>query len=197
MNTFLKRQRQLASDMMQRFSTITGPVKLLGSLVVCTAFVASVQAQANVTLAWNPIADPLVAGFNVYYGGTSGVYTNEINVGTNTSVTISNLTMGATYYFASTTYTADEAESAFSSEVSYTVPTPPPAVQLAVTSAQQFNLTVTGLNGHTYDIQASQDLVNWTVIGTVTPDASGSATFTDTNATSFPSRFYRTVDIQP
>jgi hypothetical protein len=202
MNSLLKPQTQLASNTLHRFSTITGPVKLLGSLVVCMAFVASVQAQANVTLAWNPIADPLVAGFNVYYGGASGVYTNEINAGTNTSVTISNMTIGATYYFASTTYSAAGAESALSPEVSYTVPpppavSPPPAVQLTVASAQQFNLTVTGLNGHNYDIQASQDLVNWTVIGTVTLGTGGSTTFTDTNAANFSSRFYRTLDIQP
>jgi len=177
---------------------ITRRTKFWGGLLVVMAFVAaSALAQANVTLAWSPIANPLVAGFNVYYGGASGVYTNAINVGTNTSLTIFNLTMGATYYFASTTYSAAGAESAKSAEVSFIVPTPPPAVQLAVTSAQQFNLTVTGLNSHTYDIQASQDLVNWTVIGTVTLDASGSATFTDTNAASFSSRFYRTVDNHP
>ena len=81
-------------------------------------------AQANVTLAWNPSANPIVAGFNIYYGGQSRVYTNEINAGTNTSLSISNLLNGSTYYFAATTYSAAGAESALSSEVSYTVPLP-------------------------------------------------------------------------
>ena len=192
---FHKRRMHPANDGLRRFSTIAVLAKLLGGPLTLMAFVASVQAQANVTLAWSPIADPLVAGFNIYYGGASGVYTNEINAGTNTSLTISNLTAGATYYFASTTYSAAGAESALSTAVSYTVPLPP-AVQLAVTPAQQFVLTVTGLNGHAYDIQASPDLKTWIVIGTVTLGGSGSTTYTDTNAASFSSRFYRTRDTQ-
>jgi hypothetical protein len=64
-------------------------------------------------------------------------------------------------------------------------------VQLQVTPAKQFILNVTGTIGHTYNIQASQDLITWTVIGTVTMGASGSLNFTDTNAASFSKRFYR------
>jgi hypothetical protein len=78
------------------------------------------------------------------------------------------------------------------SEVLYTVPTTLPGVQLRVTPARQFVLTVNGPIGHTYDIQATQDFKTWTVIGTVTVDASGSLDFTDTNAASFSRRFYRT-----
>jgi hypothetical protein len=77
------------------------------------------------------------------------------------------------------------------SEVSYTVPILP-GVQLRVTPTRQFILTVNGLIGHTYDIQATQDFKTWTVIGTVTVGASGSLDFTDTNAASFSRRFYRT-----
>jgi hypothetical protein len=38
---------------------------------------------------------------------------------------------------------------------------------------------------------ATQDLITWTVIGTVTLDASASANFTDLNAASYSQRFYR------
>jgi hypothetical protein len=65
-------------------------------------------------------------------------------------------------------------------------------VQVRVTQARQFILTVTGQVGHTYDIQATQNFKTWTVIGTVTVGASGSVDFTDTNAASFSRRFYRT-----
>jgi hypothetical protein len=51
--------------------------------------------------------------------------------------------------------------------------------------------------GHTYDIKATEDFTAWTVIGTVTLGASGSLDFTDTNAASFPKRFYRARDTQP
>ena len=82
-------------------------------------------ASANVTLSWSRSTYPIVAGYNIYYGDASGVYTNVIDAGTNTSVTISNLINGATYYFASATYSAAGAVSALSSEVSYTVPVVP------------------------------------------------------------------------
>ena len=67
-----------------------------------------------------------------------------------------------------------------------------PGVQLRVTPARQFVLTVNGPIGHTYDIQATQDLKTWTVIGTVTMGTNGLSVFTDTNAASFSRRFYRT-----
>jgi Fibronectin type III domain len=153
--------------------------------------VVSAHAQANVTLAWNPSTNSLVAGYNVYYGGASGVYTNKTSVGMATSLTISNLVVGTTYYFAASTYDASGAESALSSPVSYTVPTPAPGVQLAVTPTRQFALTIAGVANQSYQILASQDLKTWQVIGTVTTGTGGSATFTDTNAANYPSRFYR------
>src|ERR1017187_6013013 len=58
--------------------------------------------------------------------------------------------------------------------------------------AGQFVLTVSGLIGQTYEVEATQDLATWSAIGTVTLGASGSSDFTDTNAASFPQRFYRT-----
>ncbi len=66
-----------------------------------------------------------------------------------------------------------------------------PEVQLQVTPGKQFVLTAIGTIGHTYNVQASQDLITWTVIGTVTIGANGSSNFTDTNAASFSKRFYR------
>jgi len=160
--------------------------------LICMAFIMFVRAQANVKLAWNPSPDPIVAGFNIYYGGASGVYTNKTSVGTATNLTISNLVIGTTYYFAETTYSAAGAESALSSEVSYTVPTPASGLQLGVNASKQFVLTMTGPVGHTFDIQATKDFKTWTIIGTVTVGANGSFTFTDTNAASFSKRFYRT-----
>jgi hypothetical protein len=101
--------------------------------VMCPLFLGFILAlspvssfgQANVTLAWNPSTNPIVAGYNIYYGGASGVYTNKINAGMNTSVTISNLTEGDTYYFTSTTYSETGAESALSSQISYTIAVQP------------------------------------------------------------------------
>ena len=63
------------------------------------ALSANVPAGQSATLAWNPSTDPTVVGYNLYYGGTSGTYTNMINAGNVTNTTISGLIQGTTYYF--------------------------------------------------------------------------------------------------
>ena len=184
MSIFHERRAQLANDVLRWPFKITGLTKFLGGLLILTALITSVQAAGSVTLAWNRSSDTNVAGYNIYYGGASGAYTNEISVGNATNATISGLVQGTVYYFAATTYAASGMESPFSSEVSYTVPILP-GVQLRVKPTRQFTLTVTGTIGHTYNIQATQDFKTWTVIGTVTVGVSGSVNFTDTNAASF------------
>src|SRR5215472_2942402 len=79
-------------------------------------------ATGNVTLAWDANPDPSVAGYKLYYGTTSGSYGTVISAGTATTATASNLTEGATYYFAATDYDTNGFESDFSTEVAYTVP---------------------------------------------------------------------------
>jgi hypothetical protein len=90
-------------------------------------FTLTVGATGSVTLAWNKSTDPIVVGYNIYYGGASGVYTNEVNAGNGTNITISGLVPGVTYYFAATAYSSAGVESPFSSEVSYLVPVNVPA----------------------------------------------------------------------
>jgi len=189
--------RQRANDGLRQLFKINGLAGVLAAFLFFTVFTMSVQAQANVTLSWNPSPDPLVAGFNIYYGGASGVYTNKTATGTATSLTISNLVVGASYYFAATTYSAAGAESALSGEVVYTVPPPAPTVQLVFKPLNQFVLNVTGLAGHIYNILATQDFKTWAVIGAVTAGAGGSFAFTDTNAASFSRRYYRILDTSP
>lgn len=73
-------------------------------------------------LGWDPTADPAVVGFNVYYGASSRNYTNVVDAGNRTTVTISNLLPGVTYWFAATSYSATGLESDYSAEASYLVP---------------------------------------------------------------------------
>ena len=65
-------------------------------------------------------------------------------------------------------------------------------MQIQRGAGNSYKLTVTGLAGHDYDIEATEDFLVWTVIGTVTPAADGSAEFIDPNAANFTRRFYRT-----
>ena len=81
----------------------------------------------NVTLAWdapttNEDGSDLtdLAGYRVYYGTSSGSYTNSVNIGNFTSAVISNLSLG-TWYFAITAYNSSSVESSYSTELSTTI----------------------------------------------------------------------------
>jgi hypothetical protein len=52
-------------------------------------------------------------------------------------------------------------------------------------------ITLSGSLDQTYVIEASFDMHNWTAISTNLTDANGLFTFVDSDATSYPSRFYR------
>lgn len=174
-------------DMMVIVAILSAPIHALGAVL---------PPGQSVTLAWTPSTDPNIAGCNVYYGVASRTYTQMVNPGTATSVTISGLVAGATYYFAATSYDFLGMESDFSNEVSYTVPgtlpVSPATLKIRVTATRQVILTVAGEAGRSYNIQASQDFIAWTIIGNVTLPAGGLADSTDTNAAGFPKRFYRT-----
>ena len=83
---------------------------------------------ANVTLSWippttkadgTPLTD--LAGYKIYYGLSSGNYTQNIDIGNVTSYTVTNLSTGTAYYFATTAYDTSSNESSFSNEVRKTI----------------------------------------------------------------------------
>jgi ABC-type oligopeptide transport system substrate-binding subunit len=82
-------------------------------------------ATGFATLAWNAPATNTdgtaltdLAGYKIYYGTSSGHYTQSVNVGNTTSFTINNLASGHTYYFAVTAYDSAGLESGYSAEAS-------------------------------------------------------------------------------
>jgi hypothetical protein len=79
---------------------------------------------ASLTLAWDPNAEENLAGYKVYYGTASGSYSSVVDAGNCTSLTISSLEAGKTYYFAATAYAAGGEESAKSNEIRYDTPMP-------------------------------------------------------------------------
>ena len=105
----------------KRFSTLF----LLVSFLV---FGSVLEVPAvNVRLAWDPSPELLVTGYRLYYGTSSGNYTNVIDAGNRTDCTVTGLAEGTTYYFAATAYTGTGDESTFSNVASYTVPGGTPA----------------------------------------------------------------------
>ena len=113
---------------------------------VAMLFPASALATQNVTFAWDPSTDPNVVGYNIYYGTTSHVYTSKVSVGNVTTATISGLVEGTTYYFAATTYDALTQESAFSDEISYTVPVTVTNQPPVITGMLTTNMAIAGQN---------------------------------------------------
>jgi hypothetical protein len=116
--------------------------------LVCALIVIALPAlaQVSVPLTWNPSADTNAAGYKIYYGLTSRVYTTSVDVGNVTNTTITGLSTNTTYYFAATTYDAAGLESAYSQESTYTttnpVVTPPPVIYLPPTLNPISNLSI-------------------------------------------------------
>ncbi len=156
----------------------------------------------SLSLAWDASSDPSVMGYRLYQGSQSQVYTSVTDVGSLTTATMSGLAPGLTYYFAVTAYDSSGFESAFSGEISYTVPTtsviPPNLVaQLAVTfnPFSQAMLSGTAPAGYVYTVMATQDLSSWTAIGTVSVTANGQFQFIDPTSPLTSFRFYRLQQI--
>ena len=181
---------------LSRLVWIKGMSKALAAILLFTLFYHPVSAQGStnlgtsaVVLHWEPSPSPGIIGYRIYYGTASGQYVTSVEVGSVVTATITDLTVGISYYFAVTAFNADGDESDFSNEYKF-VPGLN-VVQLRVANGHCV-LTVMGLAGQTYEILATQDFSAWTVIGTVVLDAGGSLDFTDPDAANFSQRFYRT-----
>lgn len=169
-------------------------LKLLGATLAFLCILPSLLAS-SVTLTWYPSPSSSIMGYIVYSGTASGNYTNKIDVGNNTTVTLSNLVAGSTYYFVVTCYNATGDESAPSNEASYSVPLnatgQPVRLGNPSLSGGNFSFTIPGPAGTNFAIEASVDLINWVRLQTNTAPF----TFIDPNASQFPNRYYRTVNL--
>jgi hypothetical protein len=86
---------------------------------VCILILTSIAYPAQVTLIWDPVTHPDLAGYKIYYGNFSRNYVVSTDVGNQTSWTISDLIDTEPYYFAATAYDIYGNESDYSNEVSY------------------------------------------------------------------------------
>ena len=155
---------------------------------------ATLPAPAqSVMLGWQRSPDPKAAGYNIYYGTTSHIYTSKVSVGNVTNTTISGLIIGNTYYFAATTYDSANQESGFSNEAMYANPTnaqPTLTVLNNVVVNENVSAQSIALNGissgasnehQTLTVTASSSNLNLIPNPAVTytsPNTTGSITFT-------------------
>jgi hypothetical protein len=156
------------------------------------AGLAGAQA-ASVSLEWSPSSDTNVTGYNIYYGTSSGDYSNEVAIGNTLTTTISNLTCGATYYFAATAVDSAGDESDFSNESTFIVPGIL-TLSAGANPGDPMLINFPVAPGHWYEVQASIDLQSWITIWQTDVESSNiMAQFSDPGAGAFPSRFYRLV----
>ena len=111
-------------------SVLSIPTFRLPIIIFLTAFICLVLLSpdvhsAQVTLGWDANTESSIAGYRIYYGTASRVYSNIIDVGNQTWGKVSGLGEGVNYYFAATAYDFDGNESNFSDEIAYTTPIPP------------------------------------------------------------------------
>jgi hypothetical protein len=129
---------------------------LQSGLALLCLWLVSLQAQAEQTiaLAWDPNPESNIAGYKFYYGTTSRIYPNVLDVGNRTIGSASNLVEGITYYFAITAYNTLGVESDFSEEIPYTVPYSdnlPPTLDMLpdLTVAENAGIQIVQLSGIT------------------------------------------------
>jgi hypothetical protein len=80
---------------------------------------SSSSNTANLT--WSPDTSTNLAGYKIYVGTSSGVYSSAVNVGNVTTYAVTNLGIGTTYYFAVSAFNSSGIESGFSNEVSKSI----------------------------------------------------------------------------
>jgi hypothetical protein len=168
---------------------------ILTWLTLCSAALGNQggpPGSQQVTLGWNASQDPTVVGYYLYYGTTTGVYTNKIDAGTNTTFTATGLVAGSTYYFSTTSYNAAGIESSFVPEVSYLVPGILTATQNPANGIMRIQFPVAP--AHSYQLQASFDLKSWSNLWLTPTQTTNGWVEYDEPCTNTPSmKFYRLV----
>jgi hypothetical protein len=75
----------------------------------------------DITLAWDANPEPDIAGYTLYWGLESGVYTGQHNT-EQITYTVPDLFSGLTYYFTVSAYNTSALEGPYSEEVIYSAP---------------------------------------------------------------------------
>jgi hypothetical protein len=121
------------------------------ALVAMSVLIAGAALPASagtVSIAWDPVNDPDLAGYRIYYGTSPANYTQNVDVGNTTSHTVTGLANCQDWYFGIKAYdTAGNESVNYSNEVSGW---PRPEVTLtSPSSAEQgrrLDVTVSGTN---------------------------------------------------
>ncbi len=113
-------------------------------LVLALLLGRSAYANQSLVLAWDPSTSPEVVGYLVYCGTDGTNFTSQIDVGTNTSITMPGLQAGTTNAFEVVGYDINGVESPPSNLIEYSVPSVTEMVIGQTNGASEFTLLIGG-----------------------------------------------------
>lgn len=164
--------------------TFKNPLKILKlSALVVAAQLAAPAAGAvtlhTIPLAWNAVPETGIQGYKVYVGTASRQYTQIFATGTTPAFSVAAMELGKTYYFAVKSIGGTGLESDFSTELVVKIALPPLPVSGGISrnaSGQvglNWSFPVSALDSSPeFVVEASNDLIAWTQVGTVQPSQS-------------------------
>lgn len=166
-------------------------------LALCaTPFVATSAPLYShpVKLGWNPANDPNVKGYVLYYGATNLPATNRIVVGTNLTVTVTNMLANTTYRLYAVSYDAANVESSPSNQLLLDAPAIS-SIKITGQTNRTMKLDCLAAAGTVCGIQFSSTMLpgSWQTLTNVTANALGNIVYIDAAAVLVPKRFYRVV----
>lgn len=159
-------------------------VKIL-ALVVFSILSGQAYASAantglqSLTLEWSPVSEASVQGYLVHVGTQSQQYSLVYDSGTAVSFSVNDLEVGKTYYFAVGAVDNTGTEGGLSTELMVTIAPPPlpggTSISMNASGQPALQWTFpTSEAGSSPDfiVYSSDDLINWTVAGTIPVSAS-------------------------
>jgi len=147
------------------------------------------RADQSVSLVWDPSPGADVSGYILHFGGISGSYATNLDVGTNTTTFVTGLTEGTTNFFVVTAYNSQRIESEPSNEVSFVVPGIISLIKNDTGNMTQLAFPVAP--GQSYEVQSTTNFLSWATIFQTTATTNCWVTWTDARASSLSSCFYR------
>lgn len=164
-------------------------------VVLCSApFIVTAAPfySAPVKLGWSSAADLSVKGYVIYYGLANQVATNRIVVGTNLSVTVTNMLANTTYKLFAASYNAANVESPPSNQLLIT----PPAISsinLTCQTNRSMKLDCRAAAGTVCGVQFSPTMLpgSWRTLTNAATDNIGTIVVNDLSAARVSKRFYR------